>query len=218
MALIIAGSFYPLNMASVNLAGMLNGTITVATPSTVAVSYSNGVSDVFHGNFSYSGSIPVSGLITSYSIVWAGQTMMEMTDVNLSVPDFMGFAYNNDNIGLIAFTLAGPDGIIGSRYSDFLLGAAGDDTLFGAGGHDTILGGDGTDTVVFAGRREQYTITPGASAGTYFVAGSEGTTSLLNVERLAFAQGGSADISVLVGASPTIASYRIYNDATGTHF
>jgi hypothetical protein len=82
---------------------------------------------------------------------------------------------------------AGNDAIVGTKYDDHLNGGDGNDTLVGLGGKDTIDGGSGLDTAVFQGAFQAYTIVQTADGLT--VSGPDGTDTLVNVERLEFANG-----------------------------
>lgn len=86
----------------------------------------------------------------------------------------------------------GTDGLylIGTGNADALAGGSGDDVVDGAGGNDTLNGGAGIDTARFSGNRAAYTITP--RPGGHTVNGPDGTDSLLQVERLSFADGSLA--------------------------
>ena len=93
--------------------------------------------------------------------------------------------------------------ITGNAQDNTIVGGAGDDTLGGGAGTNSIDGGDGVDTVVFTGRRDDYTVTPGAQAGTWTVtlkAGGE-TTTAVNVEQLQFAD---VTIGSGVNAAPVL--------------
>ncbi|MBY0336738.1 MAG: FG-GAP-like repeat-containing protein [Acetobacteraceae bacterium] len=94
--------------------------------------------------------------------------------------------------------LAGLENLVGSAFNDILAGNAapntlfgglGDDTLTGAGGNDVLFGSIGIDTALFSGPRSSYSIAKAAGAGWTVSGGSEGTDSLVSVERLQFADG-----------------------------
>jgi serralysin len=111
------------------------------------------------------------------------------------------------------------DTITGNAADNALSGGAGDDTLYGLDGNDVLTGGagndfldggNGIDTAVYSGPFAAYTVT--TAAGATSVADGmpvrDGTDTLVNVERLAFADtrvaidlGGNAGIAArLVGA------------------
>ena len=82
---------------------------------------------------------------------------------------------------------------IGSAADDVLLGNAHSNRLTGGLGNDWIDGGAGIDASMFSGMRSDYAVTTGFDK--VFVAakdGSSGFDTLLNVERLMFAEGGIA--------------------------
>lgn len=108
--------------------------------------------------------------------------------------------------GVTAVTVNGGDGddliqggqldevIRGDRGNDAISGGAGNDLLSGGAGNDTVNGGDGVDAVVYSGNRADFSLSNGASAGTFVLAdsaplaaGDEGTDTLSGVEVVRFA-------------------------------
>ncbi|HEY0600924.1 M10 family metallopeptidase C-terminal domain-containing protein [Brevundimonas sp.] len=82
---------------------------------------------------------------------------------------------------------ANADTITGTAFNDQIESAASDDTITGGTGADSIDGGTGTDTAVFSGNRSAYTID--VNGGVTTVTGPDGSDTLVNVERLQFADG-----------------------------
>ncbi len=96
---------------------------------------------------------------------------------------------------------SGNDNLFGNAAANTITGGLGDDTIFGAGGDDTLDGGAGNDTVSYSGPRADYTIT--AIAGGFKVSGgTEGSDTVLNVERLSFADGVISSVA-FVNNAPT---------------
>lgn len=85
----------------------------------------------------------------------------------------------------------GKNMIVGTPDDDMLTAGNGKDRLFGDAGNDTLDGGNGVDTAVYAMDRGQYTIIKTNTGFT--VTGPEGTDTLIDVERLEF-----ADISMAI--------------------
>ena len=85
--------------------------------------------------------------------------------------------------------LAGDTGatLTGTGKIDHLIGGAGNDVLIGGGGDDGLHGGGGEDTAVLAGVPRDYTIV--AEGRGHRLTGPDGSDLLLDVERLAFADG-----------------------------
>lgn len=79
------------------------------------------------------------------------------------------------------------DRLDGGDGADYLWGNGGDDHLTGGAGNDEIDGGFGFDTAVFSGPRSAYVIS--TTNGTTTVTGPDGTDSLVNIDRLKFADG-----------------------------
>ena len=88
--------------------------------------------------------------------------------------------------------LVGDGGLPFGGGDDRLFGGAGNDTLVGGPGNDSLDGGTGIDTAVYAGAHDGYAISFNGRTGVTTVrdlSGSEGTDSLVSIERLKFADG-----------------------------
>lgn len=100
--------------------------------------------------------------------------------------------------------------LTGSAASEQLPGGAGNDRLSGSGGNDVIDGGAGTDTAFYAGARGNYVLTQ--SKGGFVVrdqTGRDGTDTLLNTERIKF-----ADVQVAIDIDGNAGmAYRLYKAA-----
>lgn len=97
------------------------------------------------------------------------------------------------------------EAVIGSQYDDVLLGNSRDNSLRGGLGNDWLDGGAGIDTAVFEGKRADYLISTGF--GKLFVTardGSSGFDTLVNVEKLRFADTTLAFGSAGLAADTTI--------------
>lgn len=88
---------------------------------------------------------------------------------------------NNDRVGTL----------IGGAGDDTILGLDADDELTGGVGDDRIDGGGGSDIAVFEGRLSDYTIVYDIGDVVRVVdnAGHDGTDTLINVEKIRFADG-----------------------------
>lgn len=95
--------------------------------------------------------------------------------------------------------------VLVSDLASAVAGTAGNDRLTAPAGNVSIDGGAGLDTVVFGGSVAGYRVT--ASAGTVTVSGNGVTDVLVNVERLAFADGALA-LDTQAGATGQV--YRLY--------
>lgn len=99
------------------------------------------------------------------------------------------------------------DSLFGSDASNWMQGGAGNDTLEGRGGNDVIDGGDGRDTAVYAASRASFSIEKGSN-GITVASGATGADTLVNVERVAFADtkvaldldGNAGTVAKLIGA------------------
>lgn len=82
----------------------------------------------------------------------------------------------------------GNDLLVGLNGDDHLDGGAGDDTLRGGDGQDRLVGGAGIDTAWMSLNRQAYALTLAADTSTVRATqGDEGTDTLVQIERLRFA-------------------------------
>jgi uncharacterized delta-60 repeat protein len=104
------------------------------------------------------------------------------------------------------------DSVTGTALTECIATFGGNDTIYGGGGHDRIDGGDGIDLAVFQGTLSSYWITVTADAvmvASKFIYDSDGTDTLVNVERARFSDVWVAfDISGNAGQA-----YRLYQAA-----
>jgi hypothetical protein len=92
-----------------------------------------------------------------------------------------------------AQVLAVDSSLTGTAGADTLRGGVGNDWLVGDAGNDSLNGGAGLDTAGFTLGRSGYTVTHTTSGFTVTAkSGSDGTDSLVSVERLKFADMGLA--------------------------
>jgi Ca2+-binding RTX toxin-like protein len=117
------------------------------------------------------------------------------------------------NFGSVIENLAGGSGndtLFGNAASNSISGGAGNDRITGGGGNDSVDGGAGIDTASYAGLRANYTVY--RSGGGFTVtdrAGAEGTDTLIQVERLQF-----ADTTLALDSSGNGGQvYRVYQAA-----
>jgi Ca2+-binding RTX toxin-like protein len=215
MAIVVAGGAYPLDFRLLDLPGMLTGTATVHTATSLVIEYGGGDRDEFTGvGFTYSATgEPTGGTITGFRQFVASNLVGEVTGASASVAQFMTFVKAGDTIGGVLFILSGDDQITGGAFADYLAGGAGndtinglagDDTLIGNAGNDTLNGGAGTDTAVYGAASANFTIAR-TSAGWSVTdkAGTFGVDSLIDVERVTF-----SDRTInLTLTDPTVATY-----------
>jgi T5SS/PEP-CTERM-associated repeat protein len=118
---------------------------------------------------------------------------------------------------------SGNDVIIGNGQDNVLDGGAGNDQLAGGGGNDTLIGNSGIDTAVFSGLQAEYSISR-TEGGGYIVtdshAGRDGVDTLIDVERVTFADGTHDLASLFTPSTPTddddSANHVAENAANGT--
>ena len=136
--------------------------------------------------------IDASGLATGVQLTLVPGSL---SNVGISAAGVVGI----DNLALPAGTVI--EHAIGTAADDELIGNDADNELTGGLGNDWLDGGKGNDTAIFAGRRADYEIDH-AFGFTYVRArdGTSGYDTLLNIERLRF-----ADQTVTIGASAPLA-------------
>ena len=83
---------------------------------------------------------------------------------------------------------AGNDSLSGDEGSDTLLGGEGNDRLTGGNGTDSLDGGGGIDLALFVGAKSTYSVVANVQLGSASSVSSstEGTDTLVSIERLAF--------------------------------
>jgi len=140
--------------------------------------------------------------------------VLRNVDANAVSSDNLLYEFGNNN-GLVYQGSNGADNYTGSSDDDILRGNGGNDILTGRAGNDRIDGGSGIDTAVFSGARAQYTVTRNPAQEIIVsdrrAGGGDGNDTLLNVERLQFADGMVAlDKGQFENAGQ---AYRIYRAA-----
>lgn len=98
----------------------------------------------------------------------------------------------------------GNDNLVGSAAPETIEGFGGRDRLTGRGGNDVLIGGSGIDTAVYSLTRSQYRVAE-YGTGVAALGGFDGTDTLKEIERLAF-----ADMALafdLDGHAGTVARY-----------
>ena len=117
------------------------------------------------------------------------------TEGNDTVQSLITFTLTNQNIENVILTGSAnisatgnllANRLIGNSGANSLSGGAGADSLTGGAGNDTLDGGADIDAGFFSGNRVSYTITR-PLAGTFEVAGPDGTDRLSGLEILRFA-------------------------------
>jgi Ca2+-binding RTX toxin-like protein len=79
-----------------------------------------------------------------------------------------------------------PLALIGSKGSEKVVAGLGNDIIVSSGGDDILEGGQGRDAVVVAKKAAESTITRNAETKQWVVSRSEGTDTLVDVERVIF--------------------------------
>jgi hypothetical protein len=170
MAVVTPGVGFSLDFNQIDVTQLLDGTITVRTPTRVVVDYGGGDRDEFTGfGITYdSDGDPASGTITGYTSVIGGLTAATVTGLNASVATFLQYVVAGDNTSAVFYMLSGNDLINGSVGNDLLAGGPGNDTLFGLAGDDSLGGNDGddlldggsgTDTAIYGAPSTRFVIT-----------------------------------------------------------
>ena len=151
-------------------------------------------SGTYYGNFSYDLYGNPYGVLTSYTQTYNGFTNYSVSGLSLDAARVDLYLDRGDAIGLQSYALSGNDQINGSSSSDGIQGWRGNDTLFGNGGNDILAGGQGNDyidggagldTSFYFSSRANYSVLKVGEA--YKVSGAEGVDTLVNVERIRFA-------------------------------
>lgn len=97
-----------------------------------------------------------------------------------------GSSVSLKDVDVSIFGGTGNDIIGGTDQNDVISGGDGDDVLTGASGNDVLDGGDGNDEAVFGGVYGNYTLSGSTITDNV---GTDGTDTLISIERLVFADG-----------------------------
>jgi len=129
--------------------------------------------------------------------------------------DVLQLASNGSTIDLTNVEVSGIDRIVGGSGKDTIFGSAGDDVISGGGGSDTINGRGGTDTALYARALASYALTPiNGGIQVRDLVGSEGTDTLLSIERIEFLDGVYADGSFTPSGSANHPPVSVADAAT----
>lgn len=208
MTTLTAHPSFPLNLDHFRLTTLLSGTISLATPTLIRVSFtaSNYVDFVGSFRFSITGT-DVEGSFRMASESYNGATIWAASGFTYDAATFIGQTYGGRSEEFAYTLLRGADRITGSSFRDNLRGYAGndvlngeaaDDTLTGGIGNDTLLGGSGTDTAVFSANRSRYRVSRSANGGVT-VRGPDGTDTLTSIERVRFGNAAPLSLATLLG-------------------
>jgi len=155
--------------------------VTESSSSQVTIE-GGGNKEVFNGSFAFSSSGDVSGVVNAATYFVNDQLVYSFGGFSADAAKIQFYCLTSGNAQETnGYVLQGNDSLIGSVYADVLLGYA---------GNDTLDGGAGIDTAVYSGNFANYTVAAVSASGGYTVkdnAGSDGTDTLANVERLRFA-------------------------------
>jgi serralysin len=145
MATVTAGTF-ALDFDQLDVTSFLIGTVTVATSGQFSTTDS-GITDSFFGSLTYSNGNLSGGFMNRLQETYLGQTVFDITGVNVSVATFLTWALTDDNASAKTLILAGADSIFGSTAGDLMRGLTGADTIAGGDGNDTLDGGNDNDII-----------------------------------------------------------------------
>ena len=199
----VVGSWYAANPGGgtdqIVFSFLADGTYLIADKGTVARD-PTGTSGIEWGTYTWD---PASGAFTFNTLVNTdGQWGLSHSNgdfTNLKVVGDSLIAGNGTTgmslarLSPFASTIVGTPGndqLAGGVLNDTILGLGGNDTATGGYGNDTIDGGAGIDTAAYVGQLASYNLAKTASGFTVSdrgTGGGEGVDTLVNVERLHFA-------------------------------
>lgn len=155
--------------------------------------------------------VDLSGAAAGWSVSLPDMQLSTLVDTRTGIA-YLESEKNQPTPTTLYWLMGEIENVAGSGFTDTLVGSQGSNVLGGGGGNDTIDGAGGTDAAWFALARNNYTITRGGAGTALTVAanaGNEGTDSLANIERLAFADKRVA----FDGIGESV--YRLYEAAFG---
>ena len=132
--------------------------------------------------------------------------------IDLTPGHYSSILYVNQGTGSNLYDGTNNLGIASGCFIENVKGGSGNDYITGNSANNIINGEAGTDTVVFSGKDANYIITTsGIGFSVKDNLGSDGTDTVINVEKLQF-----SDHTLTIVAAPTenlLESYRIYKAA-----
>lgn len=114
--------------SDIDIGILLLGTPTIATPTTIRITYNAGNYDQLTGHFTYDDTGLVDGTLTGLIGVRGGITAYTASGFSIPVPTFLDYVNAGDTQGALADILRGNDSISGSNFNDYLIGYDGSDT------------------------------------------------------------------------------------------
>ncbi len=143
---------YGVDFRELDFSELFYGTSYSRTSPKFAVTYGNGVQDIFTGSgIRYtSAGIPYGGVMNEYAMIYHGDQLAKLSGLSIPVVRILEAAdtwSSDDDDELIRYALRAADTLSGGNIADFLEGHGGNDLLLGNGGRDTLNGGAGNDTI-----------------------------------------------------------------------
>ena len=187
------------------------GDITTATSSTITITGNSGRSETYTGSFSYDyyGYL-AGGTVTSYISYVNYSLDFTISGASLNALTVNAYLDAGNAVGLFRYAVNGNDVIIGSGVADDIIGFSGDDSIYGGSGNDYLDGGSGNDyldgglgidTVAFNIKQSAVTEVRHLKTGGAVISSSEGSDTLINIEKLSF-NDGSLSIDALIASRP----------------
>lgn len=150
MVSVTPGSQSSINTDALGVTGIQGGTVTVATPNQIVVSFPDGRFTDFRGNFTYDtlGTTLTGGTVSSVTNGANGVGDVTVGDLSLPIATVQGWAGSGTDPEAIRVALmGGNDILLGTDSNDTLRGYAGDDTIKGGAGDDLLDGGSGVNLI-----------------------------------------------------------------------
>lgn len=197
-----------------------DGDIPIATESQIRVTDGYRVQDYF-GSFSYNDYGLSGGYVTSANAYENGIIQFSVSGFNANAILVESYIDDGDITGALSYILSGNDNVYGSAGDDVILGFVGNDNLYGGEGNDTFIGesgndfiegGNGLDVINYSGNSSSYSVL--WNGGSYLVNNGLGQTdTILNIERLSFANDGAVIALDVQAGQDAGSAYRLYQAA-----
>lgn len=154
MAKLTVHSDYRIDMQLLQYTKVFTGGGYFLTPSRLALSYSDGATEIFKG-FGFgtdSSGWPTKGHVRSYALTFDGDRVLSLDGIRLTMKEIFKAALTVspvDDRRLVEKMFGGNDTIKGGDLDDVIRGYKGDDKITGGIGADKLYGGAGSDTFIF---------------------------------------------------------------------
>jgi Ca2+-binding RTX toxin-like protein len=140
------GAGFSLDMATLDVGSLLEGTITVANVHQIQVAFTQYNFVNFFGNFTFPNG-EIHGTLQQIRDYSGGHLWFSVSGMAVNAAAFVDNVIAGTSNSALSLLFSGNDLFIGGSFDDRLLAFGGNDTMNGGGGRDRLRGMSGNDTI-----------------------------------------------------------------------